>query len=288
MVTLVAVFMAIGLGVLFGATFIDQNIVEGLEAAQVRLGTRNETLRRRILEQEKQNEALTAFASSVRDQVVRGALEGRPVMLFSMDSTPGDVRDAIEATLAVAGARIMGELTLSDELDLENEDARRRLAAGLATTSTQPNVLSELLVAQVTGELLGRNPPVLQKLIDNGLAEGQMGPVAPPAEGQPPAMPLVVLVAGNTSKQLNDRLVVPLAESLAAGPVVAAVAEAGPDETVLRSLRDRSVNVVTVDNAETAVSQAALVAGLRSAMGGQFGNYGTGEGATTILPSPPA
>ena len=36
--------MAIGLGVLFGATFIDQNIVDSLRAAQVRLGDRNSAL----------------------------------------------------------------------------------------------------------------------------------------------------------------------------------------------------------------------------------------------------
>jgi hypothetical protein len=287
-VTLVAVFMAIGLGVLFGATFIDQNIVSGLEAAQVRLGTRNETLRKRILEQEKQNEALTAFASSVRDQVVRGALDGRPAVLLALDSTPVDVRDAVEATLALAGARFVGRLTLAEELDLQGEDARRRLAAALGTTSTQPVALSELLVAQISGELAGRNPPIIQKLIDSGLIGGQMNPVTPPAEGQPVASPLAVLVAGGSSKELNDRLLIPLVESLAEGSVVAAVAEPGPDEEILRPLRDRSIQVVTVDNAETAVSQAALATGLRMALAGQFGAYGTGEGATTILPSPSA
>lgn len=287
-VTLVAVFMAIGLGVLFGATFIDQNIVSGLESAQVRLGTRNETLRKRILEQEKQNEALTAFAGSVRDQVVRGALEGRPVVLLSMDSTSGDVRDAIDQTLGVAGARFVGRVTLSDDLDLQREEARRRLAAALGSASTQPGPLSQMLVAQIAGELDGKNPPVIQKLIENGLAGGQVSPLSTPAEGQPAATPLVVLMTGEYSKELNDRLIVPLAEALAAAPVVTAVAEPGADERTLRPLRDRAVDVVTVDNAETAVSQAALVMGLRAALGGQFASYGTGEGATTILPSPPA
>ena len=287
-VTLVAVFMAIGLGVLIGATFIDQNIVEGLEAAQVRLGTRNETLRTRILELEKQTEALTAFSGSARDQVVRGALEGQPVVLLSMDSTAGNVRDAIDQTLGVAGAIVVGRVTLSDDLDLQGEDARRRLAAALGTASTQPAALSELLAAQVSGELLGQTPPVIEKLIENGLAGGQIGPASPTAAGQTPATPLVVLVAGNYSEELNDLLTVPLVEALAAGPVVTAVAEPGADSRTLRPLRDGSVEVVTVDGAETAVSQAALATGLRAALGGQFASYGTGEGATTILPPPPA
>jgi hypothetical protein len=286
-VTLVAVFMAIGLGVLFGATFIDQNIVEGLEAAQVRLGTRNETLRQRILELEKQNEAMTAFAASVRDQVVGGTLEGLPVVLLSMDSTPGDVRDAIDQTLTVAGARFAGRVTLSDDLDLQGDDARRRLAAALGTTATQPAALSELLATQISGELLGGNPPVIQRLIENGLAGGQIAPAAP-AEGQPPATPLVVLVAGSYTRELNDRLTVPLVEALAAAPVVTAVAEPGTEARTLRPLRDGSVEVVTVDGAETPVSQAAVAMGLRAALGGQFVSYGTAEGATTVLPSPPA
>jgi hypothetical protein len=287
-VTLVAVFMAIGVGVLFGATFIDQNIVEGLEAAQVRLGSRNETLRSRIIELERQTEALSSFTVSARDRAVRGTLQDRPLMLLIVDTTPGELRDALDQTLAVAGANVIGRVTLNEELDMQSEDVRRRLATALESASLQPGPLSELLVGQISGELLGQNPPVLQKLIDNGLAGGQLPPPAAPIEGQAPITPLVVLVTGEVSRELNERLVTPLAESLAAGPLVTAVAETGTAEGMLAPLRDRSIQAVTVDSAEAAVSQALLATGLQAAMGGQFGSYGFGEGATTVMPAPPA
>src|SRR5688500_16789890 len=98
-VTLVAVFMAIGLGVLFGATFIDQNIVDSLRATQARLGDRNETLRGRIVDLENENEALQTFTGSTRDIVVRGTLQDVPVVLVTFDSTPGEALDAVRETL---------------------------------------------------------------------------------------------------------------------------------------------------------------------------------------------
>ncbi len=279
--------MAIGVGVLFGATFIDQNIVEGLEAAQVRLGRRNETLRSRIIELERQNEALSSFTVSARDRTVRGSLQDQRLILLIVDTTPGELRDAIDQTLAAAGATVVGRVTLNEELDMQSEEVRRRLATALESASLQPGPLSGLLVSQISGELLGQNPPVLQKLIDNGLAGGQIGPPQTPAEGVPPTAPLVILVTGEVSRELNDRLVTPLAESLAAGPLVTAVAEAGA-ERILAPLRDRSIQAVTVDTAEAAVSQALLATGLQAAMRGQFGSYGFGEGATTAIPAPPA
>lgn len=284
-VTLVAVFMAIGVGVLFGATFIDQNIVEGLEAAQVRLGTRNETLRGRIIELEQQNQELSTFTVSARDRVVRGALENRQAMLLIVDSTPGEVREAVDQVLAAAGAAVLGRVTLPEELDLQSEDVRRRLATVLESASTQPGTLSDLLVRQIGGELAGGNPPVLQRLIDNGLAGGQLVAPQPIGEGQPSAPPLVILLTGAVSPEMNDRLVTPLAESLAGGPLVTAIAEVG-GEQVLAPLRDRSIRAVTVDTAEAALSQALIATGLQAALGGQFGSYGFGEGATTAVPAP--
>ena len=280
--------MAIGVGVLFGATFIDQNIVEGLEAAQVRLGRRNETLRSRIIELERQNEALNSFTVSARDRTVRGTLQDQPLVQLIVATAPGELREAIDQTLVAAGANVIGRVTLNEELDLQNEEVRRRLATALESASLQPGPLSELLVRQISGELLGQNPPVLSKLIADGLAGGQLAAPPPPVEGQPARTPLVIMVTGEVSRELNDRLVTPLAEALAAGPLVTAVVEAGTAEQVLAPLRDRSIQAVTVDTAESAVSQALLATGLQAAMGGQFGSYGFGEGATTAIPPPPA
>ncbi len=280
-VTLVAVFMAIGLGVLFGATFIDQNIVDSLRATQARLGDRNEALRDRIVNLEDENEALQTFTGSTRDIVVRNSLTDVPVVLVTFESTPGDAVDAVRDTLTLAGARTEGQLILSDRLDLRSEENRQRLAEVLESSSTDAGSLSEELVAQLGTAVSGQNPEFLTRLLEAELASA---PIAlPPAIADP--APAVLLVGGNLSTEVNDRIAVPLAQILGSGTTVAAFAESGVDLQALKPLRDNSdLRIMTVDSVETPLGQSALAVGLQGALTGQYGHYGRGEGATTALP----
>lgn len=279
-VTLVAVFMAIGLGVLFGATFIDQNIVDGLRAAQVRLGDRNESLRDRILELERQNEAVETFASSTRDLIVRGALEDVSVVLVSFEATPGESLDAVRQTLTLAGGRFDGHVTLSDALDLRSEENRERLAAALGSNSDDAEALSQTLVTELGTALLGQNPNFLSRLVESELASTPVA-IAAPLE---PA-PVVVVVGGEIPRELTNRVAVPLLRLFGETGTVAAAAAAGTEVNLLRQVRDDSdLRAVTVDSIDTPLSQSALAIGLRAALTGQFGHYGLAEGATTALP----
>lgn len=285
-VTLVAVFMALGVGVLFGATFIDQNIVTGLEKAQSRLGTRNDSLRSRILRLQAQNASLKGFSASARDRIIRGSLKDRPVILLRFESTPGNVSDAVTSTLRVAGARLDGTLTLSDRLDLRTEDARRRLAGAVGSTAGDARSLSDLMVAQLSSALQGRDPAFLAKLAAAGLATAQLTTPGDRAAGAPPAPPpAVVVLPGKTSPEINSRILVPLVESMATAPLVTAVVEPGTAAVLLKPLRDQpGLRLVTVDSVEDPTGQAALAVGLQAAFAGQFGNYGFGDRATTALP----
>jgi hypothetical protein len=280
-VTLVAVFMAIGLGVLFGATFIDQNIVDSLRATQARLGDRNEALRDRIVNLEDENEALQTFTGSTRDIVVRNSLADVPVVLVTFESTPGDAVDGVRDTLTLAGARTEGQLILSDRLDLRSEENRQRLAEVLDSSSTDAGSLSEELVAQLGTAVSGQNPEFLTRLLEAELASA---PIAlPPAIADP--APAVLMVGGNLPTEVNDRIAVPLARILGSGTTVAAFAESGVDLQALKPLRDNSdLRIMTVDSVETPLGQSALAVGLQGALTGRYGHYGRGEGATTALP----
>ncbi len=279
-VTLVAVFMAIGLGVLFGATFIDQNIVDSLRAAQVRLGDRNESLRGRILELEKENEAVETFAASTRDLIIRGALDDVSIVLVSFESTPGDSLDAVRQSLTLAGGRFDGHVTLSNGLDLKSERNREGLAAALGTGSNDVNDLSEALVTQLGTALLGQNPEFLTRLVESELASTPVAIAAPLA----PA-PVVVFIGGDASREITDRIAVPLTRLLVQRSTVTAVVEGGTDARMLQPIRDDSdLQAVTVDSIETPLGQSAMAIGLKAARAGQFGHYGRAEGATTALP----
>lgn len=280
-VTLVAVFMAIGLGVLFGATFIDQNIVDSLRATQARLGDRNETLRGRIVDLENENEALQTFTGSTRDIVVRGTLQDVPVVLVTFDSTPGDALDAVRETLTLAGARTDGQLTLSERLDLKSQENRDRLATALGSSSADAAKLSEELVAQLGPALEGRSPEFLTKLLEAELASAPIALPSAPSE----APPVIILVGGDISSEVSERVALPLARYLGSAQTVAAAVEDGIELRLLEPIRDDSdIRVITVDSIESPLGQSALAVGLQGGLKGRYGHYGRGEGATTALP----
>lgn len=278
-VTLVAVFMAIGLGVLFGATFIDQNIVDGLRASQARLGDRNEDLRGRIVDLEDENEALQSFAGSTRELLVPDSLTDVPVALVSFESTPGEVLDAVRETLSLAGAQVTGQLTLSDRMDMRSAPDREALSSALGTSFEETAELSDALAAQLTAVLTGQNADVLTRLLEAELASA---PIAIQPEQQ---ARVVILVGGETSRELNERVALPLARGLGESQAVAAAVESGTGVRMLGPIRDDSdARVVTVDSVETPLGQSAMALGIRAALAGQFGHYGRGEGATPALP----
>lgn len=288
-VSIVAVFMALAVGVLFGATFIDQNIVAGLEATQARLGDRNEQLRDRIVELEGRNDQFANFTAATRDATVRTVLAEQPVVLIRFDATPDQTMESVAATLNAAGARMDGSMTLTEGLDLSSDDTQARLAAALDFPSEDPEALSVELSSQLADALRGANPGVVQRLAEAGLVRSDVVLPVPAAEGVPPeVLPIVAMLGGEVTQAFNDRVVVPLATALSERGLVTGVAVPGTSGLILESLRSESeLRLVTVDSVDLAAGQSALALGLRAAMGGQFGMYGTGEGATMAVPIPP-
>lgn len=291
-VSIVAVFLALSVGVLFGATFIDQSIVDGLEATQERLGERNEQLRNVIVEVEDENEHLRTFTRATRDATVSGVLEGQPVVIVRFDGTPDGLVESMASTLAAAGARLDGTVTLTEQLDLTAAEARARLATALDAPSEDPEALSVELARQLVGALSGVNPQILPRLAEAGLIRGDVAlvPLAEdaPAEDAPAQIPPAVVVLGaEISPEFGERVVVPLARALSGEEVVTAVGVPGRSGVILHALRsDTDLRIVTVDGADSAMGQASMALGLRAALDGQFGAYGTGDGATPSVPIP--
>lgn len=291
-VSIVAVFLALSVGVLFGATFIDQSIVDGLEATQERLGDRNEQLRNVILEVEDENEHLRTFARATRDATVSGVLEAQPVVTIRFAGTPDEVVDSMHSTLSAAGARLDGTITLTEQLDLTSAEARARLATALDAPSEDAQALAVELARQLVEALSGVNPQILPRLAEAGLIRGEVA-LTPLADGAPageaPAQipPAVVVLGAEVSQEFGNRVVLPLARALSGAEIVTAVGVPGRTGVILQALRrDGDLRIVTVDGVESAMGQASVALGLRAALEGQFGAYGTGDGATASVPTP--
>lgn len=287
-VSVVAVFLALGLGVLVGSSFIAEGTVKFLEATQRRLEDTNDNLKNDNGDLEDRVDALSGFAEAGRDSLVKSVLQNRPVLVVRFDGTPDEVIQEVVLTLQKAGARIDGIYRFSDNLDGSSDSRRRQIALALESSATDP-ALHTTLVDRLAATLSGQTPGMLQRLLTAGLAEQESveGVEARPPAEVASAGTAIVLVNGEPDGEdgLETQFSLPLIRALSLTTVVA-VGEVGSDVMeVAGPLReDPELKVVTVDGVNSPVGQAALVLGVQGALNGRFGHYGSGKGASSLLP----
>lgn len=158
-VSLTAVFLAIGIGVTLGSTFLDRATVENLngqlESLEARLGDREtaiEGLQRDL-------EEAVALQTSLDEQgagLLADRLDSEPVVMLAaqgVDET--DIGGAVES-MQLAGADVQGVWWLTERFLLNTEADVADLAAVLEETSDDPARLRRLTVDALAGELRAR------------------------------------------------------------------------------------------------------------------------------------
>src|SRR6476469_6654478 len=117
-VSLIAVFLALAIGILIGAEFggdalnstrknLEQSLTGNLQDAQERADELNGKLARS-----------DEFASRVYPALVRDRLEGRRIGVVALGDLPGDTASAIEEALGPTGARLVGIGVVREPVDL--------------------------------------------------------------------------------------------------------------------------------------------------------------------------
>lgn len=138
-VSITAVFLALGIGLTLGSTFLDRVTVDTLKAqldsvqAQVDdTRERNEELQSRVDRFEERDDAL---ASALSERLLADHLEGVPVLVLATRGTDeDDVALAIQA-LGAAGAEVAGTWWLTERWELDDEDEVTELATLLDLTT---------------------------------------------------------------------------------------------------------------------------------------------------------
>lgn len=296
LISLIAVFLALGLGVLAGTTFVTPSTVKGLRASLDELSRRDNAVETQNGQLQHELNGLVLYGSAARDQLVTGALTGRAVMLVSFDTTTSSETSSMATTLAEAGARLAGSYVLSSNLGLPNESTRQQVgsALGLAANASD-NAVEAGVVQRLTDWLDGKSPGFINRLTGAGLAKENNLPAPTPSPTGPVTGSDVVILtpsqsasAASSGASLGQELILPLARNLSASTALLAVGEDGAAPLpVLGLLRgDSSVKAVTVDGVDQPIGQAAVALGLRDAAAGIWGDYGNGSGASTPLPTP--
>lgn len=300
-VSLAAVFLALALGIVLGATKISSPLISGLQSdnqdltsTQQQLSATNADLTERVTGDDK-------FAGAVGPLTVRGTLPNTTVLLLTTaDADPAD-RDAVLSLLTRSGATVTGQVQLTADLTSPGRaDELRTLATqNLPTGATLPEVpqigstvgglLSSLLVAKPDGTAPAsaeQTAAALGALTGSGFLV-TTGDVAP-------ARSVVLLTGGaQTGGSEADRAAV-LADlatqvkSAASGVVVAGRSGSADATGVVGAIRAdtaESAAVTTVDSVDTGSGRVATVLGLVEQNGGGVGRYGLADSAQAQVPT---
>jgi hypothetical protein len=298
LVSLVAVFMALGVGVLAGTTVINRGIVTGLERQTADLARRTDDLQGEVNRLEAEVETWTGFGEEVMDTLLTGRLNGTRVLLLTQEGTDdGSIDGVLRAMDLASDETIVGPLIVTERMALSGESERAELAAILGVDpATEPETLQTEAADRLAERLAfgAAQGDALEQLVQGGFVVDEGAGLTEAtlrAIGQP-GQAVVVLAGGPATSRLQpERFLVPLVRDLAAEgtTVVAGEPVNGQEQepafvSALRS--DGTVNglIATQDNVDQMPGQMGLVLAVQDLLRGIPGHYGVKDGAAAAIP----
>jgi hypothetical protein len=300
-VSIVAVFLALAIGIVVGSTVIDRAIVDSLR-------DRVEDVNSNLDEREEANQRLNARLNDL-DAFVEDAaaitVDQRLANTVAVVVTDRGVdRDPVNRTielLSQSGAAVRGVLTVDPSWSLEDEETRVALADSLELDAAEPvEVLQEraasLLVTDLASavEVVDDGTGALDLIADLQLVDFE---IMDDVLANRPNRVLFVVVTGPATDVSDSDHMTDFVEiaSETVGSVVQAESWVetpdGPDraDSLASVLGDPTLaaDVSTVDTLDLPMGPTTVVLALIAAQAGEVGHYGVGDGATAAAPPPP-
>ncbi len=305
LVSIIAVFLALALGIVVGTTALNGALLDNLKGSVGTLTADKRTLEGTIGSLRAQTGSDDQLVDRIGAAAVAGQLQGRRVVLVGAPGASSDVLDALTPLLEAAGAAVAGTVQLRPDLldparaavveqvasqvapeglALPATDGALRAAAELAAALVRSPSGPEISTASAGAVLAGFAG---KDLVDLGADLGARSDLAVLVTGDP------VGAADVAVQQERSRTLLALAAALDAtgsGTVVAGPLTATAAGGVLRALRDDgslSERVSSVDGVDRPAGRVAVVYALREQEDGSAGRYGTGPGTQGPVPQLP-
>ena len=322
-VSLTAVLLAVGIGLVLGTTFLDDATINGLKS---QLDGLENDLDNAEARNDAQQERLGAFedeASQLDEQLGErlydGQLDAEPVLVIATEGVDQSWVDGVMRSLTQADADVLGIWWLTERLTLDEESELSDLSAALELSTSDADRLSRNLAMQLGDVLFGAvdvptevgladpaqtspaEPAPLARLRDAGFVRYQL---PDGVDGDVVRLPVsglrVVVVDGPDATVPVDDVLVPVLADLAADgpmPVVATQptvrtgddVDEGREPRLVSAIRDDDTlreRISTVDTLDTVSGRVATVLAAVDAVPGAptIGRYGTADGADRRLP----
>lgn len=189
-ISITAVFLALGIGLTLGSTFLDRVTVdtlkEQLDSVQAQVEDtrdRNQELQSRVDRFQERDDALAAALS---ERLLAGHLEGVPVLaLATRGTSEDDVALAMQA-LAAAGADVAGTWWITERWALDDDEARTELAELLDLTTDDVERLRRNAAIRIAELLTTASEDAVEITAD---PEGAADPTAQEPEAPVPPAP---------------------------------------------------------------------------------------------------
>jgi Copper transport outer membrane protein, MctB len=309
LVSIVAVFLALAIGIIVGATALQGHVEAGLDRASKLEQRQIDSARTKIKNQQNQITSDGQFAQAAAPLLLTNLLSGQKVVLVTAPGADGSTVSGITSALELAGAKVTGQAQLQPAFfdtsaSTENSlDALAQKVAPATITSGQQNAVSSLSpqiagqqqAAEVIAPALvstdGADLPASQaEAILSGFAQQGYLQVSP-SKGYTAAelsqATLAVVVIPNTAPASGDsdpanQALLALAEQLklqSRGVIVAGSLPGSGTGSAIDELVNGStgIQVSSVDNANTEAGQimvawafSYLLAGKKPAAYGDF------------------
>ncbi|QXJ20040.1 copper transporter [Actinomadura graeca] len=303
LVSIVAIFLALALGIVLGSTTLSNSVSDTLrqQASSAAKTAQQARLDQRRIERQLRGEE--QFAAGLAPQLVADRLKGQSLVLIE---TPGAGNDSIEQLSELAknaGATVTGRVVVQKKLlDDDQRDTVDELASQLkgdgvefpADADAYAKAGAVLAGALVTkdGAKTGREDASGGAVLNGFKQAGYVTTSGKPGQHAT----LAVMVAPSAAYAYDgggedNKALISLAAALDAadrGTVVGGPATSAQEGGLIAALRDSDAKdeVSTVDTVDTSSGQIVTILALQTEMGGKSGQYGTGAGVSGYLPSP--
>jgi hypothetical protein len=271
-ISLVAVFFALGIGILLGTTIVERGLVAEQKAQIKSLRKTFEEIKINNAELNQELDAYKKYASESRPYMITNRLANRSIAVITGENPDAKGLNSIKDGIAAAGGvvpvtiRIAGSKVFKDQTVIANLNT---LFGAQAVEQT----LRERVFAEVVNQLkTASNVGILATLQQIGVLqlEGALqGPVSQ------------AMLLGGIEEKALDRVDVPLIKTFtSAGLPLMGVGSAQTPDFVLVTYGKNGIS--TVDNVDTTPGQVAMAMVLQ----GASGNYGSGKSAGRMIPEP--
>lgn len=304
LVSIVAIFLALTVGIVLGTTALNGPVLTDLRARVDGLAADKRGLEGQVVDLRAQNDSSERFAAAVAPAVVAGRLANDPVLVLSAPGASTDSRDAVLMMLRAAGAvptgrvRLRTEYVAPDKAAVIDDLVTRLAPPGLALPAGEVGSRAGTELAGVLAYPVGGSrsvPPDAAASVLAGFREASLLTVDGP---DPTPAPLVVIVAAPAPTKVGEAdrkaaaVLLTLVEAMGrrgAATVVVGPRTAADDGGLIAAVRSNAAvagMVSSVDAVDSSAGRVATVLALAGGMRGEAGQYGTGRGAAAPLPVP--